>query len=130
MYASRFALACLTVYEQVHLYECVCKSSHVSFIALGGHYWGDLRLRWDKVLEGDEAGGDKEKRRRGWTMVVETIPKPAISEAELWAVCVWRCLRHLEQEPQGRTSLQWVSLNVVILCSGAKVSLLCVCVCV
>lgn len=72
----RYVLACSTACEQVHLYACVCKSSRVSFIALGGRYWSDLRLRWDKALERDKVGGEEEGR--GCALAVETIPRPAI----------------------------------------------------
>lgn len=79
------SMLCLTVCE-AYLYACVCKSSCVIIIALGRHYWSELRLWWDKVFNGDKAGGVKGKGEG--VNAGSTIPRPARSQAELWALCV------------------------------------------
>lgn len=36
------------------------KPSRVGFIAPGGRYWSNLRLRWDKILKRDKESGGAE----------------------------------------------------------------------
>lgn len=96
MSALRCVLTCLTVSEQVYRHACVCKFSRVRFIALGGCHWSDLRLRWDKVLVGDEAGREREKRG-GVNPGSRDNPQSYYQQGRV-IDCVCSCLRHLELE--------------------------------